>query len=193
MLRLEVYREIERIVKEMREVEGVVGIILFGSYSRGEQEEGSDIDLLTVFRDERSLKENQEEIYKITAKSNLFLQVITLTIKELKSSHLLKSVIRDGKAYYLDREMKKLLNTIYVPYALITYRMTNLKPKDKVTFIQKLEGRGKGKYRYKGLIQELNGYKVGKGVIMIPVKNLKKITEYLEKKNVDYVIRYVWV
>ena len=193
MLRLEVYREIERIVKEMREVEGVVGIILFGSYSRGEQEEGSDIDLLTVFRDERSLKENQEEIYKITAKSNLFLQVITLTIKELKSSHLLKSVIRDGKAYYLDREMKKLLNAIYVPYALITYRMTNLKPKDKVTFIQKLEGRGKGKYRYKGLIQELNGYKVGKGVIMIPVKNLKKITEYLEKKNVDYVIRYVWV
>jgi len=190
---LEVYREIERIVKEMREVEGVVGIILFGSYSRGEQEEGSDIDLLTVFRDERSLKENQEEIYKITAKSNLFLQVITLTIKELKSSHLLKSVIRDGKAYYLDREMKKLLNTIYVPYALITYRMTNLKPKDKVTFIQKLEGRGKGKYRYKGLIQELNGYKVGKGVIMIPVKNLKKIKEYLEKKNVDYVIRYVWV
>lgn len=190
---MEVYKEIEHVADKMKRVEGVVGVILFGSYSRGEQDEASDVDLLTIFKDEESFKENREEIYKITAKSDLFLQVITLTLEELKDSQLLKSIVREGKVYYANGDLKRLLNPSYKPYALITYKTTNLKPKERVTFTQRFVGRGRGKYRYRGIIHELNGYKVGRGVVMIPIMNLKKVTEYLDRENIDYVIRYVWV
>ena len=190
---MDVYERIEHVADEMKRVEGVAGVVLFGSYSRGEQDEWSDIDLVTIFRDQETLKKNQEEIYKITAKSDLFLQAITLTLEELKESQLLESIIRNGKAYHANKDLETLLNHVHKPYALITYKTANLKPKERVTFTQKLLGRGRGKYRYKGMIHELNGYKVGRGVVIIPTQNVKRMTEYLERENIDYIIRYVWM
>jgi len=34
--------------------------------------------------------------------------------------------------------------------------------------------------------------KVGRGVMMVPMENLRIITQLLEKKSVAYVIRHVW-
>jgi len=88
--------------------------------------------------------------------------------------------------------VKNLLTPKHKPYALITYSTTNLNLKERVVFTQKLEGRGKGKYRYEGIIRELGGYKVGRGVMMIPIEHIKTITQHLEKNRINYVIRYVW-
>lgn len=188
----EVHREIERTVAEMKKVGGVIGIVLFGSYSRGDYGEGSDIDLLIIFKDKDQLRRNQDEIYKITAKSDLFLQAIILTLDELKESALLKSVMRDGEIYFAEDDVKLLFNPVHKPYALITYTTANLDPKERVTFTQRLGGRGRGRYRYNGLLGKLSGYKVGRGVIMIPLENINVLTEYLEEKGVNYVVRYVW-
>jgi len=183
---------IERVVDRMRKVEGTVGVVLFGSYSRGDYDEGSDVDVLVVFRDKGALDKGLREVYKATSESDLFFQVIGLTFDELKDSQLLELALREGKIYYASEDVKKLLTPRYKPYALITYSTANLKPKERVSFTQKLEGRGKGKYRYEGLVHLLGGYKVGRGVMMIPIENLKAITQHLEKKGVDYVIRHVW-
>ncbi|MGQ9719682.1 MAG: nucleotidyltransferase domain-containing protein [Nitrososphaerales archaeon] len=188
----EVYEEIEHIVNKIKEVEGVIGIVLFGSFSRGDYDEGSDIDLLVVFKGKKGLEKGLREIYKTTAKTDLFFQVIGLTFDELKGSSLLESVLRDGKIYYADEEVKKLLTPMHRPYALVTYSTANLSPKERVIFTQKMEGRHKGKYRYDGLIQELGGYKVGRGVAMVPIENLKAMTEQLDKKEINYIIRYLW-
>ncbi|NWG09089.1 MAG: nucleotidyltransferase domain-containing protein [Nitrososphaerales archaeon] len=187
-----VYEEIEHVVNEMKEVEGVIGIVLFGSFSRGDYDEGSDIDLLVVFKGKKGLKKGLGEIYKTTAKTDLFFQVIGLTFDELKGSSLLESVLRDGKIYYADEDVKKLLTTMHRPYALVTYSTANLSPKERVIFTQKMEGRHKGRYRYDGLIQELGGYKVGRGVAMVPMENVKTMTEQLDKKGINYIIRYLW-
>lgn len=188
----EVYEMIERVVDKIREVEGTIGVVLFGSYSRGDYDEGSDIDLLVVFRDRSVLNKSLKEVYKVTSESDLFFQVIGLTLDELKDSPLLELALRDGKIYYASEDVKKLLTPRHKPYALITYSTANLNPKERVSFTQKLEGRGKGKYRYEGLVRQLGGYKVGRGVMMIPIENLKAITQHLERKGVDYVIRHVW-
>ena len=188
----QVYEEIERVVKKIKNLEGNIGVILFGSYSRGDFNEGSDVDLLVVFKDERELNKGIQEIYKITAKSDLFLQVIYLTIEELKNSPLLESALRDGKIYYANKDVKKLLTPTRKAYALITYSTANLSSKERVIFVQRLEGRGRGRYRYDGFIQKLGGYKVGRGVVMIPLENLKPLTEYFQEKEIHYIIRYVW-
>jgi predicted nucleotidyltransferase len=192
-LHSEVHEKIGFVSENLKKIKGTIGVVLFGSYSRGDHDEGSDIDLLLVFKDKNALSKALKKIYKITSKSDLFLQVISLTFDELKNSSLLESVIRDGKIYYANPDVKKLLTSTRMPYALITYSTANLDPQERVVFTQKLEGRGKGKYRYEGLIRKLRGYKVGRGVMMIPMENFATITEHLEKKKVKYVVRYVWV
>jgi hypothetical protein len=65
---------------------------------------------------------------------------------------------------------------------LITYSTANLNPKERVVFTQKLEV----KYRYERLIRGLEGYRVGRGVMIIPMENLKTVTEHLGKKGVNH-------
>jgi len=191
-LQLEVYEKIEHLADKIKTVEGVVGVVLFGSYSRGDYDEGSDVDFLVVFDDRNALYKGREEVYKATSQSDLFFQVLCLTVDELKGSPLLESTLREGKIYYANEDVKKLLTPTHKPFALITYSTANLNAKERVLFTQKLEGRGKGKYRYEGLVGELGGYKVGRGVMMIPIENLKTITQHLEKKGINYVIRHIW-
>lgn len=188
----QIREKVERVVNRMKDLDGVTGVVLFGSYSRGDFDEGSDVDLLLTFKDKTKLNKSLNGVYKITAKSDLPFQAIGLTLEELRSSPLLESVLRDGKIYYAREDVRKLLTTKRKPHALVTYSTANLNPKERVTFSQRLEGRGKGKYRYGGLVQELGGYKVGRGVIMVPLENLKTLTKCLEEKEIDYIVRYVW-
>lgn len=187
-----VNEEIEYITDRMKRIDGVIGVILFGSYSRGDFEEGSDIDILAIFKDQKKLNDHLRDIYKMTSEGSLFIQVIGLTLEELTSSPLLQSVMREGKVYYAGEDVRRALTPMHRPYALITYRTTNLSPKERVVFAQELEGRGKGRYKYVGFIQKLDGFKVGRGVLMVPLENLKTLTEYLEKGKMNYVVRYIW-
>lgn len=187
-----VYEEIERVTDKMKRVEGIIGVILFGSYSRGDFEEGSDIDLLDIFKNNTRLENQLRDIHRITSESSLFIQAICLTLEELVHSPLLQTVLREGRIYFADEEVKRVLTPIHKPYALITYSTANLSPKERVVFAQKLEGRGRGKYRYDGLVQKLSGFKVGRGVLMLPLENLETLSHYLEERNINYVVRYIW-
>jgi len=191
-LQSKVYEEIERVTDKMKRVEGIIGVILFGSYSRGDFEEGSDIDLLDIFKNNTRLENQLRDIHRITSESSLFIQAICLTLEELIDSPLLQTVLREGRIYFADEEVKRVLTPIHKPYALITYSTANLSPKERVVFAQKLEGRGRGKYRYDGLVQKLSGFKVGRGVLMLPLENLETLSHYLEERNINYVVRYIW-
>jgi predicted nucleotidyltransferase len=191
-LQSQVYEEIERVVNKIKKIKGTIGVVLFGSFARGDYDEGSDIDLLVVFKNKKDLDKGLKEIYETTVSSDLFFQVIGLTLEELKKSPLLETALREGKIYYVKQEAEKLLTPTRKPYALVTYTTANLNAKERVIFTQELEGRRKGKYRYDGLIHKIGGYKVGRGVVMVPLQSLKTLTEHLEEKEISYVIRYVW-
>jgi predicted nucleotidyltransferase len=182
----------EHVANEIVDTEVVAAVVLFGSYARGDYTEGSDIDLLVLFREKADLERKSKEIYGIAARSSLFFQVICMTLEELESSTLLESVLRDGKILFSSQEARKLLTPVYKPYALVTYSTASLNAKQRVVFSQKLEGRRQKKYKYEGLIQKLGGYKVGKGVLMVPSANLKALTDRFERSKIDYTVRYVW-
>lgn len=188
----QVYEEIERVANKIKKIKGTIGVVLFGSFARGDYDEGSDIDLLVVFKNKKDLDKGLKEIYKTTTNYDQFFQVIGLTLQELKNSPLLETALREGKIYFIKQEAEKLLIPTRKPYALVTYTTANLNAKERVIFTQELEGRRKGKYRYDGLIHKIDGYKVGRGVVMVPQENLKTLTEHLEEKEISYVIRHVW-
>jgi predicted nucleotidyltransferase len=187
-----VYEETERVINRIKEIPGTVSIVLFGSLSRGDYDEGSDIDLIAVFKNKKDLDTGLREIYKTTAKCDLFFQVVGLTLEELEKSPLLETALREGKICYVTQDAEKLLTSTRKPYALVTYTTASLNAKERVVFTQELEGRHRGKYRYDGFIHKLRGYKVGRGVIMVPQANLKTLTEHLEEREIEYVVRYVW-
>lgn len=68
-----IHEEIEEVAQRISALDGVVGVVLFGSYSRGEQDEGSDIDLLVIFENKEALRKNQGKAYQITAETPLLL------------------------------------------------------------------------------------------------------------------------
>jgi len=186
--------QIHEIVDDISKIRGVSAIILFGSYSREEFEEGSDIDLLVIFDNKESYIEGSPQISEATAKRDIFIQTVPMTLDELKSSRLLPTVLAEGRTLYKAQSFNlfSLAEHLLKPHGLITYDLSRLAPKRKVKFIHTIQGRGKGRYTYPGLLHELNGFKVGRNTIMVPIENMPKIIEQLNLIKADYVIRHVW-
>ena len=184
--------EIKELGREIGEIKGVQAVILYGSYARGDFDEGSDVDLLIVFQDPQSLKHGWRSAMKITAKRNIFIQAVIMAVNELRSSALLSSILREGKILYSTQSFNLLGLAKFKPYALITYNLSKMSPNRKIKCIQTLYGRKSGKYTYKGVLTQLNGLKIGRNSLMIPFENIAKLTDFLDKEGITYVVRHVW-
>jgi uncharacterized protein (DUF433 family) len=93
----EVKQELKKLYKD-----GLVDIILYGSYARGDYNENSDIDLLVVLKSiETAGKETDkivDAIYDISLKYNTLISVVPVTFKDYKNinSPLLLNVRQEG-------------------------------------------------------------------------------------------------
>ena len=96
---------IEALAGELGRVEGVLAVVLFGSYARGEEDEGSDVDLLVLFTDRYALGKGLAELVGITASSGMFVQLIPMTPAELATSPLLLVISREGVILHPGREL----------------------------------------------------------------------------------------
>jgi len=105
-------REISGLANSISEVEGVIYISLYGSRARGDYDEGSDIDVLVLFRDLESMKLNKEEVLRRAARFKMFFQITIFTLEEFFNDCnpvFVRGVMRDGKALY-QRESEKMGN-----------------------------------------------------------------------------------
>jgi len=186
--------EIREVVHEISRIRGVSAVILFGSYSREDFDEGSDIDLLILFDDEESYAKGSPQVSEVTAKRDMFIQAIPMTLDELSSSRLLPTLISEGRILYSCQPLNllSLAEGFLKPYALITYDLSHLPPRRKVKFIHMMQGRGREEYKRHGLLRELDGFKVGRSSMMVPIENLAKTIRQLDTIEAEYVIRYVW-
>ena len=99
----------------IKEISGVVLIVVFGSYARGEFEEGSDVDLLILFENKGVMGENRAEVFRRVSKSKLFTQLSMYSLHEFLvecNPIFVRSVLRDGKVLFSasPRLMDKLIN-----------------------------------------------------------------------------------
>ena len=184
--------DIKEMGKEIGKISGVEAVVLFGSYARGDFDEGSDVDLLLVFQDKFSLEGGWRKITETTAKRHIFVQVAAMTVDELRLSPLLSVALREGKTLFSTEgfSLQELGN--FKPYALVSYDLRSMAPDSKVKFVQTLQGRKSGKYAYKGILLELGGFKVGRNCLMLPQESVAKLTGFFDKEGVTYFIRHVW-
>jgi len=171
-------------------LKGLDAIVLFGSVARGESRRGSDIDLLLLYENDEDALEAEDKTAKIAAETpNITVSVINKGYREFaENPHFAFEVLRDGLVLY-KRLGKTPLKTQLFPLRLFYIYVFNLEKhsrseKNRITVA--LYGRRKGKYVYKGLVESLNGYKLGRGAIMIPVENFRKIEEFFALNRITY-------
>lgn len=190
--------ELKILSERFSRLKGIISLVLFGSFARGDYGPRSDIDLLAIFEDDKFAQKVRKEIGELTKGLEHTPQIIIRSLKDLKETDtgLLNKIFREGKLLFLkhpfDFPIVELLQL--KPYKIIVFKLKNLKPKDKRSFNVDLYGTisvkriGKQSYsyKYKGLLDKIEGKKLGAGTLLVPEKAASEV-EFLLK---DYKIKY---
>ncbi len=187
---------ISYILDNIGDIDNLNKIILFGSASRGEATKESDIDIFIVVNKstktfEKKIDNLTEDFYKsrnaLIFKNKGVDNKINLIIGKLeKWKDLKKSIESTGIVLYGG----------YVPsgaegkkYALFYWDKIE---KNRGAFLNKIYGFKVGKKEYKGLIEILEGKKIGKSSIMVPVEYKREIFKLIKKYKVNSKIIEVY-
>jgi predicted nucleotidyltransferase len=175
-------------------------IILFGSVARGEADSESDVDIfidtkykikadvekmLSLFNSSRIRKDWELK----GVKNDISVKVGRLDDwKSLRRSILSSSILLYGKFKQLPENIEY--------YILFTFRLDNIRRKDKVGFWRRLYGyrqRVKDKeYLFPGLLKSVRGKKIGKNAFLVTVEAREEVRELFRKFKIDYQEREVW-
>ncbi len=178
-------------------IKNVNKIILYGSVSRGDYDEDSDIDLFIDANKKYGKKINKiVEDYCRTKKfkewelkgidNQISAIVGTLDSKEWKN--LKRSMLNTGIILYgkFKEETEKVNH-----YTLITFE--GIKPdKKRVAVFRKLFGFKTGKKLHPGTVKNMGGLKIGKSSILIPIEHANKLEKYFREKKIPIKLYDLW-
>jgi len=182
--------------EKIKNIDGIIQIVLFGSVAVGEDDEKSDVDIAVIH------SKDKFEIMKEVNKFKLDkVQTSFINIKDLpKETELVGALSGEGVLLYgkpvIIKEGKLDLNAkILLPYSL-----KNLKQTDKVKLNRALYGStskvvkdGKEyKTETKGLIKEPGIEKINDGVLLIDRRKSMKVINLLRRFNVEFREVAVW-
>lgn len=189
-------RIFRKIVKALAEIDDVRAIILYGSFARNEATSRSDIDLLILTSEKRTFKEVQNKVIKIESDIGRNIQPTVRTLKELEKtdSGLLQNIFQEGKMLYL-KEPTDIPSSMLLeqkPQLVYSFQLSKLSQNEKARFNNEFYGRKKGKYSYKGLLNEIGGQKLSAGCILVPHSEKQKIEKFFKQSKVQFSQLKVW-
>lgn len=186
---------IKKAVENLRDLESLKAIMLFGSYARGEEDKKSDIDLLIVIdsgNPKKYLKEVVKRISKIDEEGLISPRLTNL--KDYDPSFF-QNVLREGKLLFgsLIVDNKKLA---LKPYRLVNYDLSKLDNSKKVRISRRVYGyvskKDDKKYEYGGLKDEEGTFVYPNSTVLIPEDNLGFI-EFLKRENASFKEKKIWL
>jgi len=186
---------LSEIVNAIKSVDGVIGIILFGSVARGQADEGSDIDLFVLFVDEDKMRKNEWEVTR-RVPSSLFTQIICACPSTLTKMNpvFLQSVLEDGLILYARYPFvfeSRLMNAAI--FLIVTYSLEGLPQNEKQKLGYKLFGSEAGGRRYLGLIEQAGGRHLGRGCLLILKQKAEGVLNVLSEYGVKYEIMEAYI
>jgi len=157
---------LNKIVNSLSKNQSVVGIILFGSQARGDNDEFSDYDILILFENKTLMWQNWDELFQTVSSLNMNLHAVPETLEELKNANpvFLEELSKSGKVLFAKIPFKASLQPINLEsFSLITYDMRNLSYAEKMKASYFLYSKGS-----KGAVSKAGGIKVSDGCIIVP-------------------------
>lgn len=183
--------------EKIKEIKGVVQVILFGSVARGEDKANSDIDVAIVHegRDKFGI---MKEINRLKDEK---IQATFLDIKELPNETELtgalsgEGILLYGRPIKIKTEKTELKAKILISYSLSKLTQTNKVKVNRALYgsVSKSEFKGKRyKTETKGLVNEPSIDKINKGVLLVDRNKATKIISMFKRFGVDFREIPVW-
>jgi len=189
-------RIFKNIVEGLSALSEIKMIVLYGSFARGEESSRSDVDLLILTSRKNSYDEIQNKIIDLESRIQRTIQPTIRTKDELHKTDtgLLQNIFKEGKVLYLKEptDIPTALLLEQRPYIIYTFQINHLSQKDKVKFNRSFYEQTRGDYRYKGILNELNGEKISPGCIIIPQAKKDLIEKFFKKYAVSFEQIEVW-
>ncbi|MBI3051849.1 nucleotidyltransferase domain-containing protein [Candidatus Woesearchaeota archaeon] len=174
-------------------------VILFGSVATGESDKESDVDVFidTDKSDETGIR-NALKIFEKTFGEKWALKGVSnplsLRIGELdkwpglKRSMQSYGILLYGKYADFPGNMQT--------YLLFRLNFGKMPRARKISMWRKIYGYaqkpGRKKYEMKGLIHDLGGKKLEKGVVIIPLEASHEFREFLNKNRIGFTVNEIW-
>lgn len=157
--------------------------ILFGSRARKEHDAYSDYDLLIVFENREEVLKNLEKLYEATDKTGLFIQAMPIALEEINklNADFVKTVFEEGIVLY--QRYPFATSAFAGPLkamSIIEYRLDKLTQRKKLKLEYRLYG------RKRGVIARAGGYKIGRGVTVVPRENTEIVLKALREHGAEY-------
>ena len=168
-------------------IENIDRIILYGSVAKGNATKTSDVDIFIDTK--RDLKEDVDrsiDAFYNSKDALLFrtkgveneINVKTGELKKWKELH--RSITSTGIAIWGRYEARE--KPIGSKHKIIFY--WDKIERNRGAFLNKLYGFKSGEQKYPGLIEKINGFKMGKSNIIIPIEHKEEIIHLLKKYGV---------
>ncbi len=179
----------------------IKNIILFGSVARGDFDSESDIDIFVDTEKGRAIgnevtkllsafeKSETHEKWKLRGLKN----PISVKMGELERWELYRSVISSGILLYGKYERMPKGVKYHFMFVLDFRKMERSR---KIKLWRELYGYrqkvGEKVFVSKGILEEISGKKIERGVIAVPAEQKEKILEFIKKNGIKHKIIEIW-
>jgi predicted nucleotidyltransferase len=189
-------RILNKIAKSLSSIEDVKAVVLYGSFARREYSSRSDIDLLILTTEKKTIKKVQDKVIALEQETGRNIQPTIRTLEELQKTDtgLLQNIFHEGKLLYL-REAADIPSAVLLeqkPFLVYTFQLTSLNQKEKARFNRQLYEVTRKGYKYKRLLQKLGGQKLSAGCILVPHSGKQAIEKFFKKFKVQFSQLKVW-
>lgn len=189
---------LDALVHRLRGDAEVVGVVLFGSYARGEFGRKSDVDLLILFEGEEPPERAEigraalRTCGEIETEYRLPMHLAPLLASVDRASDLgpdlLHAIWTDGLILYADASaLARLQPPGLAPWVAIRFTTVRLSPSERVRLSRLLHGFGSRP----GLVQP-PGLVLGKGALLVPGAQQKGLRDALDTVGASYDLFPLW-
>ncbi len=196
------------IKKNQSKFKNIDSILVFGSLTSGTFTDESDIDIC-IFLKKNTPKAIENNIFSnfldLEKKIDRLVQCIFIYPEEIENwdSNFIENILAEGRLIYGTSNFLEIpFKTLKLkPFLIIKFNLRELDKSIKMKIKRMLYGYQTKKryfkkvYQYQkdGLVQEIKGFKLGRGAFLIPEKYLWLIENKFMEYNVNFTHFRVWL
>ncbi len=185
----------------------ILHLVLFGSAAEDTDREDSDLDIFVVFdTEEKDISGDENAILEIVRKieqeHHVAIDVLSCNrVYDDVEPYFLQKVFGSGIFLYSRSPQVDLNGVPMEPYAFVIFKLNGLSQSQKMKVRTRLYGyrttrkRGTKKYTSssRGLLDEIEGKRLGKAAVLVPRKNLGAIKNFFDEFQVTYFAMDTWM